>query len=54
MSNREIELGLELEKALSRIWALEAALREIADVRDGVPWNAVAIARAALAPEQDK
>ena len=44
------------ENAKARIEALEAALREIADdVRnDGLPSWTAKIARAALAPEQDK
>jgi len=56
MSDLEIELGLELEKAHSRIWALEAALREIAKglPESGSILEVVVIARAALAGSQDK
>jgi len=48
----EAELGFELKNALARIEALEAALREIADVKpaDGDWWKMQLIARAALAP----
>ena len=46
----------EEQEAKARIEALEAALREIADVKpaDGDWWKMQLIARAALAPEQDK
>jgi hypothetical protein len=56
MTKREIELGLELEKALSRIWELEAALR-IAYLRidpNHIPAADYALVNAALAPEQGK
>jgi hypothetical protein len=56
MTKREIELGLELEKALSRIWELEAALR-VARLRidpDLISDADYALVNAALAPEQGK
>ena len=55
----EAELGFELKNALARIGALETALRMIADIAEGsttansLP-HIAKIARAALAPEQDK
>jgi hypothetical protein len=48
----EAELGFELKNALARIEALEAALRQIIEAGDF--WEMDSIARAALAPEQDK
>jgi hypothetical protein len=49
-----------MDAARDRIEALEAALREIAQeccvfpIKDGLPFRCESIARAALAPEQDK
>ena len=48
----EAELGFELKNALARIEALEMALEEI--ILASGEAVAIQIARAALAPEQDK